>query len=658
MTVNNLGMIGNAFSGSFSVEGFPSCEYPRNSGVEHLFQGGLWIGAIKEGRPLVTTGALDDPSGYSTGKSGFEFTASAGSGLESRSSLIDDPEYSPDAVSHEDFVADFTDANVKVPGTDIEIRNHDNPLNVDVHFEAYNWNFNFANFFVILDYTITNSGNTPLDSLHVGYWNDGVIRNVNITPPGGSPFFNKGGNGYIDSLYTGYEFDATGDTNFTKSYIGLKFLGAESKNQFHHREVDDTKVHYNSWQFRNSVDPVFFAPTSDNARYSKLSLGLNQNPNLNWPDIQEDLSKPSNRSNLVTAGAFDQLEPGESIKISFAVVCAKMNQDGNPVSANTAAQRKTLRKNLSWAQRTYNGEDDNFNGQLDPGEDRDNDGEITRYILPAPPTIPTTKMIAKNNKIELYWSDNAESSIDPISKEKDFEGYRIYKSKFGFDVQTNEEALSSMEVIAEYDKKGNEHFYNTGFEKIQLAEPKTFEGDSITYNYKYVIDNIQNGWQHAVALTAFDRGDPENNVQPLESSKIANMKRVFPGTPPVKNLQKDKPFVYPNPYYGAAAWRGNSSFEEDRRIMFANLPKRAKIRIYSPSGDLIDQITHTQNYQGKDAEWYSSFSDAESTKFSGGEHAWDLLSKENQIIARGLYVFSVEDLDTGKQYEGKFVVIK
>ncbi|MEL7340691.1 MAG: hypothetical protein AAGM67_09415, partial [Bacteroidota bacterium] len=27
-TVSNLGIIGNAFSGSFNVEGFPSCEFP------------------------------------------------------------------------------------------------------------------------------------------------------------------------------------------------------------------------------------------------------------------------------------------------------------------------------------------------------------------------------------------------------------------------------------------------------------------------------------------------------------------------------------------------------------------------------------------------------------------------------------------------------
>ena len=79
MTINNLGMIGNAFKGSYNILGYPSCEFPANSGVEHLFQGGLWIGALINGSQVaVSSGATDDASGYTTGKSGFEFTAGLG----------------------------------------------------------------------------------------------------------------------------------------------------------------------------------------------------------------------------------------------------------------------------------------------------------------------------------------------------------------------------------------------------------------------------------------------------------------------------------------------------------------------------------------------------------------------------------------------------
>ncbi|HEX2899340.1 MAG TPA: hypothetical protein VHS96_06440, partial [Bacteroidia bacterium] len=230
LTVNNFGVIGNAFNGSFDVQGFPSCEYPRGTGIEHLFDGGLWIGArINNSTIAVTTGAVDASSGYTTGRSGYEFSAAVGSSLQERSSLYDSPNYDPAAISHQDLVADFSDSSVFVPGTSIQILDHLNPLGVAVHMETYNWNYAFANFFVILNFRITNHSNNTLDSLYLGYWTDAVVRNINITQPGGSAFFNKGGNGYLDTLYLAYEFDAKGDTLYTQSYIGTKFLGSENK---------------------------------------------------------------------------------------------------------------------------------------------------------------------------------------------------------------------------------------------------------------------------------------------------------------------------------------------------------------------------------------------------------------------------------------------
>ena len=109
LTVSNLGIIGNAFNGSFDLEGFPSCRYPKDSDIEHLFDGGLWVGAKINGvTDAVTTGALDASSGYSTGRAGFEFSAPVGATLLEKSSLFDSPVFDPAAISHQDFVADET----------------------------------------------------------------------------------------------------------------------------------------------------------------------------------------------------------------------------------------------------------------------------------------------------------------------------------------------------------------------------------------------------------------------------------------------------------------------------------------------------------------------------------------------------------------------
>ncbi|MFN8396461.1 MAG: hypothetical protein U0176_17690 [Bacteroidia bacterium] len=663
MTVNNYGIIGNAFNGSFDVSGFPSCEYPRGTGIEHLFDGGLWIGArINNSTVAVTTGAIDASSGYTSGRSGYEFSAAVGSTLRERSTLFDSPNYDPAGISHQDFLADFSDSSVFVPGTSIPITDHVNPLGVNVHMETYNWNYAFANFFVILNFRITNNSSNTLDSLYLGYWTDAVVRNVNITQPGGSAFFNKGGNGYIDSLIMAYEFDAKGDTLYTQSYIATKFLGSEDKFGFQHPQLrPQLNHHYTAWQFNNSNDPVYFFPSNDNARYAKMYSGLNHfaPPQQDWEtQIRPALKAASNRTYLVSVGPYATLQPGDHIDLAFAIICAKRREDGHYIAEDTDEQKANLIQNANWAQRAYNGEDGNFNGILDPGEDKDANGVITRFILPSPPSIPKVKIVPNNHQIDVYWSNNAESSIDPISNKADFEGYRIYKTAVGFDVKDVVDIAKELKLAAAYDKPGNSIFFDTDFSSVRLSAPVTFDGDTTHYYYKYTFDKVQNGWQHAIAVTAFDEGDAVNNLESLESSTLANMVRAFPGKPGNDGFTNGDPFVYPNPYYAGASWEGASTFEEDRKIMFANLPNECEVRIYTVAGDLVDQFNHNQAYNGDDIRWYGTYSDTGATKFAGGEHAWDLLSKDNQIIARGIYLFSVKDLSSGKIFKGKFVVVK
>ncbi|NVK26560.1 MAG: hypothetical protein HWE14_00885 [Flavobacteriia bacterium] len=689
LTITNLGTFGNAFRGYRDGSGDPSGEYPAGSGVEHLFESGIWIGGLENGGNVrVSTSAYDAPQGYAPGRSGFEFTAQPGDGLGVRSSLLDNPNFTPEAVSHQDYVATFTDENIQIPGTSIPIQNHLNPMNVEVTMETYNWNYRFSDFFVIVNLTFKNTSQSYYDDVYIALWANTVVRNINITPAGagGAAFYSQGGNGYIDSLTMAYCFDATGDPGFTDSYIAQKFLGAEDKYGFHHPAIDsafnsvtgqmeldqDNSVHYNSWIFNNSSQALFFFPQDDNQRYQKMSLGLNDNPCWDDPaggpcqqgagvDIQDLLEGSGNRSDLVSMGPFRRFEPGDEINISFAFVLGAKKDDGNPNSDNTPEQKEILVSNADWAQTAYNGEDTNFNGILDPGEDKDGDGEITRFILPSPPETPRTRVVPQENKIEIYWSDNSERSVDPITQKIDFEGYRVYLSRLGFDVTGTPDLARDFIEVAQYDLPANGLFYDTGLESIRLDQPVYFEGDTTAYHYLYVIDNVQNGWQNAVAVTAFDQGNPESNLESLESSFLANDFRAFAGTTPNEDMDANEPFAYPNPYYAGASWEGQSNFqEESRKLIFANLPERCVIRIYTAAGDFIDEIQHDANYDGGDIRWYQTFGseNPEENVFSGGEHAWDLLSRDSQIISRGLYMFSVEDLETGDSYTGQFVIIK
>ena len=272
------------------------------------------------------------------------------------SSLRDNPNYRPEAISHQDFRSTFTDANLLIPGTSIPISGHTNPMGVEVQMETYNWNYRVSDFFVIVNMTLKNVGAETYDDLHVALWANTVVRNVNATPAGagGSVFYSQGGNGFLDSLHMAYCYDATGDVGMTDSYIGQKFLGAEDKTGFKHPDISTGfKDHYNAWIFNNSGQALFFFPTSDPQRYVKMTQGLNQNPCWDDPtgvdcqngvgmDIQALLNASGNRSDLVSVGPFSAFAPGDEITLAYAFVLGKKVDDGNPNAANTAAKRHDL----------------------------------------------------------------------------------------------------------------------------------------------------------------------------------------------------------------------------------------------------------------------------------------------------------------------------
>ncbi len=659
LTITNFGTYGHGFS---LWPDQPSCEYPRGSGIEHIFDGGLWIGAftsndsLGSGKlgPFVTTGAVDAASVTSRG-GGFEFTNAVGEKVVERSSLYDSPKYQPSAISHQDFVMSYTDSN-KVLSNGEPIIDH-NPLGVVVNHESYAWNFPFADYFVIMNYTIKNTSNKYLDSIYVGLWTDAVVRNTKITGrPSGSAFFNKGGNGYNDSIKIAYEFDSNGDPGFTDSYLGVQFLGAEPRlsKQILLNGDSVSTVNFVSWQFRNTDDPNFFAPQDDIARYSKMQ-GYFGGSNR-WLDgiDPSSLVTPSNRSIMITQGPFHSIAPGDSINVVFAIVTAKKYGD-ELASLDTEEQKSNLYLSADWALRAYFGEDRNRNGILDLNEDLDGNGKITRYILPTPPTTPKVKVVPDNQKATIYWDNRSEISVDPISGKKDFEGYKLYRTQAGFDLTQAQDLQKSLVILAEFDSTGNDISYNTGFSAVRLDEPITFPNDTTNYYYKFEIGNLLNGWQYVFSVTAFDEGDPENELDVLESSAIANYERIVPGTPAVEN-ENVEVGVYPNPYYGNAVWDGVS--ERLRKIYFYNLPTECDITIYTLSGDVVKRLTHDALSNGSDTRWFENYASDDKQKFAGGEHAWDLVTDNDQAIATGLYLFSVKNLSNGNIKTGKFLIVK
>lgn len=648
LTITNFGTYGHGFV--FWPQQ-PSAEYPIGSGIEHLFDGGLWIGAFTQndtlggGRqgPFVTTAAVDAASISARG-GGFEFTNAPGSRVIERSSRFDSQVYSPLAVSHQDLVMLYSDTSRFFLNGE-PIVDHI-PIGVEIRQESYAWDLSFANNFIIMNYWIKNISNKYLDSVYIGLWTDAVVRNTLVTGrPSGSSFFDKGGNGYTDSLKIAYEFDAAGDIGFTDSYLGVQFLGSS---------VPVDSINFNSWQFRNTSDANLFAPQNDVERYRKMTGYFGGNNRFPYNITPQMLRGPSNRSIMITAGDFNNIAPGDSVNVVFAIIAAK-KFGTDPASLDTEEQRLNLYTSAEWALRAYYGEDRNRNGILDPGEDLNGDGVITRYILPTPPVNPRVKVLPESQRTTIYWDKRSEESIDPITGEKDFEGYRLYRTNTGFDLTQIQDLQSALIKMAEFDSLGNDVGFNTGFSRVELSEPVTFPGDTTLYWYKFEVENLLNGWQYVFSVTAFDKGDETFNLESLESSKLANSVKIIPGTPHTEdeNIQIG---VYPNPYYANAYWDGPS--ERLRKIYFYNLPADCEITIYTLSGDIVKRLYHDQQSNASDLRWFQTYSRDGTQIMSGGEHAWDLITDNDQAIATGLYLFSVRDSRTGNIKTGKFLVVK
>jgi len=647
ITITNFGVIGTGFK-SWPTQ--PSFQYPRGSGIEHLFVGGLWVGASTVNGLQVTTGAVDVSSIKSGVMKGFEFTTGIDSKVIEKSSLPDNRFYSPDAVSHQDFIADFTDTNTTNPNQNNEPISEHNPIGITVHLETYAFNYSFADNYVIFNYWIKNVSAKTIDSVYVGLYADLVVRNTNVTPPFGAAFYNKGGLGYIDTLNLAYAYDYNGDAGLADSYGAMKFLGSSPfKNQ----------TSYQSWTFGNSTDPLLFFPSTDDAKYAKMATGLLP------AQIKNSLVKPLNNMTMLTTGPFSHIASGDSINVVFALMAAKMKSwsapppDPDDISL-FPHNRDNLYQTCTWAQRTYNGEDRNGNGIQDTNEiwtsfGSNHQPQPKRFFLPSPPDAPHVKIVLSSKLAEIYWDASAENSKDPISNLKDFEGYRVYGTNAGIDLTASQDFLTNLVLLGDFDRPDDNIGYNTGFNNIRLPKPVQFLPDTTRYYYRFRVPQLLNGWQYGFAVTAYDSGDVATGLISLESSKLQTLKRVVIGTQPVQNGSVPVG-VYPNPYYTRAYWDGSQ--ERDRKLYFFNLPAHAEIRIYTLAGDVIDVLQHdAATYNASDIRWFQKYSDG-SQQLAGGEHAWDLITRKDQAVASGLYLFTVKDKDNGNIQRGKFLIIK
>jgi hypothetical protein len=332
------------------------------------------------------------------------------------------------------------------------------------------------------------------------------------------------------------------------------------------------------------------------------------------------------------------------------------------------------------------------------------DGKETQihWVTSAAPPPPAMRAVAGDGRVTLFWDNLSEITRDPITLRYDFEGYQIWRADdwhrpLGTTAASGPSAdlwhlVESRDLVnglapdndfkrpfseggfgyEPLERLGDRTLLVEDFERRLTAAPleplpcppglTSMECDTLEalarWNlgleggreyYKYVDTAPKNGMPYFYAVVAYDNlllyGNP--GAVGSRDTPIANFIFVEPYSPAQASggFDPEEIYVVPNPVTKAqtAPWtlEPNNRDPSGEKLEFRNLPKcRSTVRIYTISGDLVAALPH--DGVGGD-----------------GTLPWNMVSRNGQGIASGVYLFSVEPEDGRfRRAVGKFVVIR
>ncbi|MBI5474659.1 MAG: T9SS C-terminal target domain-containing protein [Ignavibacteriae bacterium] len=232
--------------------------------------------------------------------------------------------------------------------------------------------------------------------------------------------------------------------------------------------------------------------------------------------------------------------------------------------------------------------------------------------------IPSPHLIVKNGrdtKNRLVWSPAVEAFTSLPNVQAARLAGRIRASLSHYLVLKSPEGLGPWTVL----------------DTIRLRDPRYYDVDSTyggpqMYVYRDGASLVGENYYYAlISVDSLGGRSGFTNITYQITDKAAVLKLG------------GKLYVAPNPLILTSNY-GGSTLEGDinDRIKFFGLPQRARIRVFSYSGQLVGEVMH-------DADLYS--------------HEWFQISRNSQRIAAGVYFYVVEDLNDGSIAKGKFVVI-
>ena len=533
-TVTNWGFFGSQFNdasdwlpelycigpGVTQGELAPSFEFPAGTGVNYLFQGAFWIGAVADDDTIVSVGAdgwqrvhemyprpapLDDIVQMSTRKTS-EF-------------------YSTEAVSEQDYISEYTDTLIDAALTerDAILNRPHKPLGIKIIQRSYSWSFSYAEDFVLMDFKIVNIGQRDLRKMYMALYVDADIWHVN-TPDG----FADDITGYLESSPTPAcpeivedvniawtaDFDGDPVNNVFNEYSPSGVAGTRvvrSPNpelQFSFNwwvsNGDDTNLDWGPRRIDNNRDYGGYLGTPEGDRnkyyimsrpefdYDQIFSAVDHTaagwlPPSGQPGLAPNLADGYDTRYLFSFGPFE-LPPGDSLPITIAYAAGdkfhrnpndfRLFNETDPSAFYASLDFSDLVTNSLWAGWVYDnpGIDTDSNGvkSIAPITDPDphfnpctgkeyykyGDG-VPDFAGPPPPPAPQLRFSASPGRVELRWNgEQTETSEDPFSFLRDFEGYRVYMG--------TQLVLSEFALLTSFDTEDyNRYRLNLNFDPVR-----------------------------------------------------------------------------------------------------------------------------------------------------------------------------------------------
>lgn len=223
-----------------------------------------------------------------------------------------------------------------------------------------------------------------------------------------------------------------------------------------------------------------------------------------------------------------------------------------------------------------------------------------------PPSVDDIALTPIGGGVEVSWPAVDAGYRDPGTTADDFAGYRVYTS----------------------------NYFSIGPWTLLKDIPKadaSVSGGNVTYTHA----DMPLGVGAYYYVTTYDTDGNESG------ETGANRFPVYPLMAVNTNFPNDRVHVVPNPFRVKSGLVGSG---EQLRMDFINLPAQAHIRIYTLAGDLVKTIDHDD---GSGSEAWGS---VQTLDYQTND--WLL------YIQPGFYIYHVESKLDGKEFIGKFAIIK